>query len=188
MIGEIGTQLRIGVRSPHFLPQEQWSLSIFYNPQSQFVKLRANNGEPLLSINSTAQPRSTSIMSISSSISTICTPFICRNFPHFKPTPEILTRISHCHGGRRTLQFELNTSKTFCKRFAFSGRKLRFCVRAGESNGNEEELEQLRGKSTMPDRFRYLTKEVPSPPLRWPWFVGKISMYLYLFLFFPLMF
>ena len=54
-------------------------------------------------------------------------------------------------------------------------------MRAGESNGNEEELEELRGKSTMPDRFRHLTKEVPSPPLRWPWFVGKIFIYLYFF-------
>ncbi|XP_057538839.1 uncharacterized protein LOC130816489 [Amaranthus tricolor] len=110
-------------------------------------------------------------MSISSTISTICTPFMCRNFPHFKPTSEIATRINHCHGGR-TLQFQSNTSKTFCKRFAYGGQKLRFSVRAGESNGNEEELEELRGKSTMPDRFRHLTKEVPSPPLRWPWFVA----------------
>ena len=29
-----------------------------------------------------------------------------------------------------------------------------------------------RGESTMPERFRYLTKEAPDPPVRWPWFVG----------------
>ncbi|KAF2283170.1 hypothetical protein GH714_043500 [Hevea brasiliensis] len=27
-------------------------------------------------------------------------------------------------------------------------------------------------ESTMPDRFRYLTKEAPDPPVTWPWFVA----------------
>ncbi|KAJ0053740.1 hypothetical protein Pint_02166 [Pistacia integerrima] len=46
----------------------------------------------------------------------------------------------------------------------------------GESNnsdGSSEEAEKLaRGESTMPERFRYLTKQAPDPPLRWPWFVA----------------
>lgn len=42
------------------------------------------------------------------------------------------------------------------------------------SNGSSEEAENLaRGESTMPERFRYLTKQAPDRPLRWPWFVGK---------------
>lgn len=32
--------------------------------------------------------------------------------------------------------------------------------------------EEARAQSTMPERFRYLTKEAPDPPVRWPWFVG----------------
>lgn len=42
------------------------------------------------------------------------------------------------------------------------------------SNGSSEEAENLaRGESTMPERFRHLTKQAPGRPLRWPWFVGK---------------
>jgi len=40
-------------------------------------------------------------------------------------------------------------------------------------NGLDEAEKEARGNSTMPDRFRYLTKEVPSPPVRWPWLVGQ---------------
>ncbi|KAJ7981398.1 Embryo defective protein [Quillaja saponaria] len=76
------------------------------------------------------------------------------------------------------------------KRLGFSlGRQLGFSVRAGNSeeghkNGvggggdvNIDEAEkQARGESTMPDRFRYLTKEAPDPPLRWPWFVALVFL------------
>ena len=31
---------------------------------------------------------------------------------------------------------------------------------------------EARAQSTMPERFRYLTKEAPDKPVRWPWFVG----------------
>ena len=34
----------------------------------------------------------------------------------------------------------------------------------------------------MPERFRYLAKEVPSPPVRWPWLVGQSHFSLSLFL------
>ncbi|WVZ02154.1 hypothetical protein V8G54_022960 [Vigna mungo] len=37
--------------------------------------------------------------------------------------------------------------------------------------GLDEAEKEARGNSTMPERFRYLTKEVPSPPVRWPWLV-----------------
>ncbi|GMG98623.1 hypothetical protein Nepgr_000463 [Nepenthes gracilis] len=60
-----------------------------------------------------------------------------------------------------------------------SGRNLRFCVRVENGGGDRKsgideakEDEELRGQSTMPDRFRYLTKEAPDPPVRWPWFVA----------------
>ncbi|WCJ30632.1 embryo defective 1923 [Euphorbia peplus] len=56
-------------------------------------------------------------------------------------------------------------------------RKLGFCLNAA-GNGDynveaDDDAERLaRGDSTMPDRFRYLTKEAPDPPIRWPWFVA----------------
>ena len=54
--------------------------------------------------------------------------------------------------------------------------------RSGEENDEEDkELQELRKSSTLPARFRHLTKEVPEPPLRWPWFVG-LSLSLSLFL------
>ncbi|XVE92826.1 hypothetical protein REPUB_Repub01dG0136300 [Reevesia pubescens] len=53
--------------------------------------------------------------------------------------------------------------------------KSEFCVNAG--NGGEDdgvnEAERLaRGESTLPERFRYLTKEAPDPPVQWPFFVA----------------
>lgn len=38
--------------------------------------------------------------------------------------------------------------------------------------GLDQAEREARAQSTMPDRFRYLTKEAPDPPVRWPWFVG----------------
>lgn len=44
----------------------------------------------------------------------------------------------------------------------------------GDGDGDVDEVERLaRAGSTMPERFRYLTKEVPDSPVRWPWFVGE---------------
>ncbi|PWA39188.1 hypothetical protein CTI12_AA574310 [Artemisia annua] len=41
----------------------------------------------------------------------------------------------------------------------------------GEDVKDEAET-QARGESTMPERFRYLTKEAPDPPVRWPYFIA----------------
>ncbi|KAF5745998.1 hypothetical protein HS088_TW06G00163 [Tripterygium wilfordii] len=59
-----------------------------------------------------------------------------------------------------------------------SVRKLGFPVNAESGEGGikdaTDEAEKLaRGESTLPDRFRYLTKEAPDPPVRWPWFVAS---------------
>lgn len=53
--------------------------------------------------------------------------------------------------------------------------KSEFYVNAGNGGegGGVDEAERLaRGESTMPERFRYLTKEAPDPPVRWPFFVA----------------
>ncbi|XP_021717407.1 uncharacterized protein LOC110685226 [Chenopodium quinoa] len=124
---------------------------------------------------------------MSISISSTCSPLSWRNYCH--PTPKLMARATFLRHGsssssNQTLQFNSSTpDSSFTQRFGLriSGAKLGFCVRAENGGGErkrseqeieDEELEELRGKSTMPDRFRYLTKEVPSPPLRWPWFVA----------------
>nr|DAD20780.1 TPA_asm: hypothetical protein HUJ06_022243 [Nelumbo nucifera] len=45
-----------------------------------------------------------------------------------------------------------------------------------------DEAEEARGQSTMPSRFRYLTKEAPDRPVRWPWLIGKESNRILIFL------
>ncbi|XVE90028.1 hypothetical protein DITRI_Ditri20bG0043600 [Diplodiscus trichospermus] len=53
--------------------------------------------------------------------------------------------------------------------------KPEFYVKAGDGGEavDVDEAERLaRGESTMPERFRYLTKEAPDPPVRWPFFVA----------------
>ncbi|KAL3645428.1 hypothetical protein CASFOL_010608 [Castilleja foliolosa] len=39
------------------------------------------------------------------------------------------------------------------------------------SNNAEKEEMEARGQSSMPERFRYLTKEAPDKPVRWPWLI-----------------
>ncbi|KAK7263616.1 hypothetical protein RJT34_31209 [Clitoria ternatea] len=53
----------------------------------------------------------------------------------------------------------------------------RFAVNDNKSGGDgvvglDEAEKEARGTSTMPERFRYLSKEVQTPPVRWPWFVA----------------
>ncbi|KAE8687782.1 putative NADH dehydrogenase [Hibiscus syriacus] len=57
----------------------------------------------------------------------------------------------------------------------FRNRKPEFYANAGNGgeDGGVDEAERLaRGESTMPERFRYLTKEASDPPVRWPFFVA----------------
>ncbi|XP_057953672.1 uncharacterized protein LOC131147983 [Malania oleifera] len=62
------------------------------------------------------------------------------------------------------------------KNLGFSfGRGLRLCAGAdngeGGSRSSVDEVEEARGQSTMPERFRHLAKEAPDRPIRWPWFI-----------------
>lgn len=113
-------------------------------------------------------------------------------FPHLKinslsrlslQTPNQIVPSSFCFANSHSLQPRQTSS---ClgfsgnKRFGFLfNRQLRFSVNADkggnvESKNNIDEVDRLaRSESTMPERFRYLTKEAPDPPVRWPWFVGK---------------
>ncbi|CAK9310791.1 unnamed protein product [Citrullus colocynthis] len=52
--------------------------------------------------------------------------------------------------------------------FLISRKLESFTVFAGDSEAQSDG----RGEGTMPERFRYLTKEAPDPPVRWPFFVA----------------
>lgn len=53
-------------------------------------------------------------------------------------------------------------------------RNIRVASKAenGENVVVGEAEEEARGQSTMPERFRYLAKEAPNPPVRWPYFIA----------------
>lgn len=66
-------------------------------------------------------------------------------------------------------------------------------VNSSRSKDDDAEMAAARGDSTMPERFRYLTKEAPDPPVRWPYFIGTLflsfhflSAYFYLSFLFEL--
>lgn len=66
----------------------------------------------------------------------------------------------------------------------FSGFKVKA---ENESGFVEKEEMEARGESTMPERFRYLTKEAPDKPVRWPLLIGMlnfVSFFLILYAFF----
>ncbi|RWV96665.1 hypothetical protein GW17_00040609 [Ensete ventricosum] len=58
-------------------------------------------------------------------------------------------------------------------------RFLALAPRIGGSGNPEtsrvDEVDEMRGQSTMPERFRHLTKEAPDRPVRWPWVVGMCT-------------
>lgn len=47
----------------------------------------------------------------------------------------------------------------------------------GETKNDVDEAG--RGESTMPERFRYLTKEAPDQPVRWPWLIGMFNFHFF---------
>ncbi|KAI3457292.1 hypothetical protein Pfo_013955 [Paulownia fortunei] len=64
----------------------------------------------------------------------------------------------------------------FMKSFnEFPVKSCGFMVKAqnesGFINSREKEETEARGQSSMPERFRYLTKEAPDKPVRWPWLI-----------------
>ncbi|GJS08454.1 SBP-like protein [Tanacetum coccineum] len=91
--------------------------------------------------------------------------------------PQIQSPKHHSIPLRRTPPIQscnLTTQTTKLGLFSFGKRNLQFVTKS-TSNGEDvkDEAEtQARGESTMPERFRYLTKEAPHPPVRWPYFVA----------------
>lgn len=50
---------------------------------------------------------------------------------------------------------------------------------SGFVDNREKEEMEARGQSSMPERFRYLTKEAPDKPVRWPWLIGMLIFSLF---------
>lgn len=65
-----------------------------------------------------------------------------------------------------------------------SSKSFGFIVKAQNGSDSiydkEKDEMEARGQSSMPERFRYLTKEAPDKPVTWPWLIGmlKISVFL----------
>ncbi|KAL7086856.1 hypothetical protein ACP275_13G028100 [Erythranthe tilingii] len=58
----------------------------------------------------------------------------------------------------------------------FSAKSRGFSVKAQNGSGSavnqtEREETEARGQSSMPERFRYLSKEAPDKSVRWPWLI-----------------
>ncbi|EEF44507.1 uncharacterized protein LOC8284973 [Ricinus communis] len=81
------------------------------------------------------------------------------------------------------IQTQLSNSKFTHERFGLfvysNNKNLGLCLNAGKGersnsvvDDNDDAEILARGESTMPERFRYLTKEAPDPPVRWPWFIA----------------
>lgn len=123
------------------------------------------------------------LLALSSSLSSSSS-FFCRNsrIP-FSP----VSRISFLNGDNKLTPAPpqvLNAGASL-RRFGVPGKfpsvRLRVITRCEKedalNSGIENEAEQFaRRESTMPDRFRYLTKEAPDSPVIWPWFVGTFML------------
>lgn len=117
--------------------------------------------------------------------STIFSPPRCRNCPHLPPkitahapTLRLPTSQTLRFSGPQFVKLQ---PLGFSRGLGFSRAQSGFCARAknggernssGDDDEGDKELQELKGNSTMPDRFRYLTKEAPDSALRWPWFVA----------------
>ncbi|KAJ0251553.1 hypothetical protein HA466_0124920 [Hirschfeldia incana] len=91
--------------------------------------------------------------------------------------------ISFSHPSRNSHYNGVNKLATvaptqFCNAGAsLRGRRLWVSTRCEKENATNGEVEDeaerfARRESTMPDRFRYLTKEAQDNPIRWPWFLA----------------
>ncbi|XP_057792524.1 uncharacterized protein LOC131009260 [Salvia miltiorrhiza] len=74
------------------------------------------------------------------------------------------------------LQISHSFYGSFKKSFnGFPVDKNGFLVKAQNESGSVDnsrnEETQIRGESSMPERFRYLTKEAPDKPVRWPFLI-----------------
>lgn len=104
-------------------------------------------------------------------------------FPLLTRTPIISSLSSLIRPKPLNLQHPRSTfSGLDSKKLGFSlGRNIGFAIKAK----NEEQVERKNsvvdeefdaGQSTMPDRFKHLLKDVPEPPIRWPYYVGMYNI------------
>ncbi|KAF2553649.1 hypothetical protein F2Q68_00037518 [Brassica cretica] len=103
----------------------------------------------------------------------------CRNSHVPAISSSSLSRIPHLNVTLSPPQF-LNAGVSL-RGFSVPGKfpsvRLRVSTRCEKEDTNKGETEDeaerfARRESTMPDRFRHLTKEAPDTPVRWPWFIA----------------
>lgn len=95
-----------------------------------------------------------------------------------KPSPPMATPINHLINTR----YLCGPIKNVFSTNGFPVESCGFMTQAkasGAGDGEDEEELKLRGQSSMPDRFRHLTKEAPDKPVRWPWLIGMLTYSLF---------
>eukprot|EP00262_Sarcandra_glabra_P011113 TRINITY_DN26831_c0_g1_i1.p1 TRINITY_DN26831_c0_g1~~TRINITY_DN26831_c0_g1_i1.p1 ORF type:complete len:362 (+),score=24.60 TRINITY_DN26831_c0_g1_i1:27-1088(+) len=71
----------------------------------------------------------------------------------------------------------VNFSESQAKPLGFPFFRAKSINGDGESESVVDEVEkEARGESTMPSRFRYLMKEAPDRPVRWPWLIVLVFL------------
>lgn len=97
-------------------------------------------------------------------------PSSAKPFQHSIPFRRIANPTQYCN---------FTTPTTNLGLFSFPQKNLHFITKSKSKNEDETKVSskdeaetQARGESTMPERFRYLTKEAPDPPVRWPYYVA----------------
>ncbi|XP_020103085.1 uncharacterized protein LOC109720406 [Ananas comosus] len=98
--------------------------------------------------------------------------------PKSRPYPHLLSPRSS--KGVAFTRVPTRKPSSFGVPYRFSSRRgLGFVPFFGNNGGGEssegevvDEADAARGQSTLPERFRYLTKEVPDRPVRWPWIIA----------------
>ncbi|GAB2302250.1 hypothetical protein Dimus_036267 [Dionaea muscipula] len=111
-------------------------------------------------------------------------PPLLLSYPHRYPLPKISFR-SHLPVGSTNKHKNLRLLSSPA-RLQFHGpcKNLRVFFKEENREGDGEDEAKVeddwRGESTLPERFKYLTKPIPDPPLRWPWFlVGGLAVLVY---------
>ncbi|GAB2274830.1 hypothetical protein Dimus_009604 [Dionaea muscipula] len=121
-------------------------------------------------------------------------PPLLPSYPHPYPLPKISLR-NHLPLGstnkHKTLRLLSSPPRlqshglgSFSYGFNFSWKNLRVFFKEENQEGDGEDEAKVeddwRGESTLPERFKDLTKPIPDPPLRWPWFlVGGLAVLVY---------
>ncbi|KAK9051987.1 hypothetical protein SSX86_028615 [Deinandra increscens subsp. villosa] len=115
------------------------------------------------------------MMTVSTLASAYTSPRLSSTSIPFRRTPPPSFQCCNFSSGRKNLgvfSFGRNKNLGFVVKSISSGEGGEEAKSSSSNDGIDEAEKQARGESTMPERFRYLTKEAPDPPVRWPYFIA----------------